>query len=92
MKKNMIMMLNEKEYDYCFINNSKYHYIAVTKPNALLTKFLSKSDGDRFCLNYFSNFQTDEKLKEHEKSCRNHKNVEVEIPEKFKTLLNKETT
>ena len=73
------------------MNNSKYHYIAVTKPNASLTKFLSKRDRDRFCLNCFSNFQTDEKLKEHEKSCRKPDHVELEIPEKFKTILNKET-
>ena len=70
---------------------SKYHYIAVTKSNTLLAEFSSKRERDRFYLNYFSNFQLDEKLKEHGKSCRNDHHVELEIPEKFKAFLNKET-
>ena len=49
------------------MNNSKYHYIALTKSNALLDKYLSKRDRDRLYLNCFSNFQSDKKLKEHEK-------------------------
>ena len=65
------------------MNNSKCLYIAVTKPNTLLAKFLSKHNKDRFCLNCFSNFQTDEKHKEHEKSCRIHNHVELEMSEKF---------
>ena len=28
------------------MNNRKCYYITVTKPNALITKFLSKRDGD----------------------------------------------
>ena len=63
------------------MNNSKCLYIAVTKPNTLLAKFLSNKD--RFCLNCFSNFQTDEKHKEHEKSWRIHNHVELEMSEKF---------
>ena len=45
------------------MNYSKYHYVAGAKPKALLTKFLSKLDKDRFWLNYFNNFETDKKLK-----------------------------
>ena len=33
------------------MNSSRYHYTAVTKPNALIAKFLSKHDKGRFCLN-----------------------------------------
>ena len=44
------------------MNNSKYHYIAVTKLKALLAKFFSKHDWNRFCINCFGNFQADEKL------------------------------
>ena len=47
------------------MNSSIYHYIAVIKPNALIEKFLLSSERHRFCLNYFCNFQTDEKLKQH---------------------------
>ena len=37
--KNAKMLLNDEEYVYFYLNNGKYHYIAVTEPNALLTKF-----------------------------------------------------
>ena len=67
-KENAQKLLNDEEYDYSFINNSKYHYLAVTESNALLAKFLWKRDRDRFYLNCFSNFQSHKKLKEHEKS------------------------
>ena len=55
----------------------------------IIGKILSKCDGDRFCLNCFCDFQADEKLKEHEKSCRNHHYAQLEIPAKFKRFLNK---
>ena len=48
-------------------------------------------DGDRFCSNCFSEFEVDEKLKEDGNSCRNHNPVELKIPGKFKTYLNKQT-
>ena len=41
-----------------------------------------------FC---FCSFQTDEKLKQNLKSFKNYNHIELEIPEKFKTVLNKET-
>ena len=62
-KKNAKQMLNHEELDYCFMNNSKYRYIAVTKANELLAKLLLNLDGNRLCLNWFNSFQTDEKLK-----------------------------
>ena len=65
------------------MNNRKYHYLPVTKPNALLANFLSKRDGDRYCLNCLSNFETDEKRKQHQKACKYHNHIEVEIPKKF---------
>ena len=51
-----LRMLNDEEFDDCFVNNTKYNYAAVTKPNSVLAKFLSKHDGDRFCLNCFADF------------------------------------
>ena len=39
-KENAQKLLNDEEYDYSFMNNSKYHYLAVTESNALLDKFL----------------------------------------------------
>ena len=62
------MSFNDKEFDSYFMNNQKHHNIAVTKPNALLAEFLSNHTGDRFCLNCFCNFQTDEILINHTRS------------------------
>lgn len=49
-----------------------------------LGKFLSKLDGDRFCLICFCNFQTDRKLKQRDY-------IEPEMPKKFETALNPQT-
>ena len=57
LKRNAKKLLNDREYDYCFLSNSKYHYTIATNPNVLLAKFISKSDRDKFCLNYLS-FET----------------------------------
>ena len=48
--------MNE-EYEYDFMRNQNYHYLAVTKPTALFGKFLSKHYGDKFRLSCFWNFQ-----------------------------------
>lgn len=58
------------------MNNSKYRFIPVTKPNTLSAAFLSNHDRNRFYLNCFCNFQLGEKLKQHQK---------------FEIVLNKET-
>lgn len=54
--------VSDKDYDFDFVNNKKYHYIAVTKPNILLEKFII-CDGDKFCFNCFSNFQNEVLIK-----------------------------
>lgn len=48
------------------IDYYKYPYIAVTKPNAVLEKILSKHDIETFCLNCFCNFHTGNILKKHQ--------------------------
>ena len=35
--------VSDKDYDFDFGNNKKYHYIIVTKPNVSLAKNLSNS-------------------------------------------------
>ena len=49
-------------HDYYFMNNKKHHVIAIAKANALLAKFLSNHDADRFFSNCICNFQTDKIL------------------------------
>ena len=39
-----------KNFDYNIGNNKKYHYIVVTKPNALFAKFLSNCENYKFRL------------------------------------------
>ena len=65
------------------MNNSK---LAVTNKCFISETFI-KHDGDRFCLNCFSSFKTDEKL-EQRKTWKNHDHTALEIPEWFKAILN----
>ena len=73
------------------MNNSKYHFIAVTKPIALLAYFLANHGGHRFCLNQFSNFQTDKKLDGHQLFCKDYDLCKISILKTFKMVLNKST-
>ena len=58
-------LLRGKEFGHKFGNNKKYHYIAVTKTNALLVKLLSNHDGDEFSVTCLSIFQNEELLRKH---------------------------
>ena len=60
-------------------------------PLTQLRKFLSKLYGDRFCLNCFCNFQTNGKLKQHEKLYKNRDYIKREMLKKFETVLNAKT-
>ena len=65
------------------MNNSKYYYIAVRKPNALLAKFLSKHDRERFCLNGFGTFKLTKTLN----NIRFHVEITIMLNRKnFKSL------
>ena len=80
-EKNAKKSFSDKECDYCFMNNNKYHYIAVINPNALLATFSSKHDVDIF---FFSNrWKT-------WPTYRDHDHVELEIPKKIEIIFNKE--
>lgn len=89
MLKTVKNLSNDRKFDYCFLNNNQCD-VAVIKPNALLAKSVN-AWRDRLCLNCFSEFEVNEKLKEDGNSCRNHNPVEFKIPGKFKTYLNKQT-
>ena len=41
-------LLNDKEYDYYFMNSTKHYNIAVNKTNAFLSKFISNPCRDSF--------------------------------------------
>ena len=54
-KKHARKSLSDKEFNF--------DNISVAKPNAVLANFLSNCDSDKFCLNYFKNFQNKELFK-----------------------------
>ena len=65
----------------------KWHYLAVTNSSALLVKKLSNHDGDFYCLNCFSSYTPENKLKKHEEVCNNHDSCHIEIPKWVEKLL-----
>ena len=54
--------------------------------SALLHKKTSKHKGD-FCLNCLNSFRTENKLKSHEKVCKNKDFCGIEMPTKKKKIL-----
>ena len=48
-----------------------YQFIVVKKLSALLHIKTSKHEDDFYCLNCLNFFRTDNKLKSHEKKCKN---------------------
>ena len=47
------------------------HYVAVKKISALLPEIILKHKGDFYCLNFLLSVRTENKLRSHEKVCRN---------------------
>lgn len=62
-EKNAEKSMNDKEYYYDFMNNRKYHYLAVSEQNASEKKFYQSMMKIEFRLNYFCYFETEEVLK-----------------------------
>ena len=48
-----------------------WHYLVVKKLFALLHRITSKSKGYFYCFNCLHSFRTENKLKSHEKVCKN---------------------
>ena len=48
-----------------------WHYLAVKIPSTLLREITLKHHGDFYCLNCLHSFRTENKLKSHEKVCKN---------------------
>ena len=48
-----------------------WHYLTVKKLSALPRGITSKDDGDFYCLNCLHSFRAENKLKSHEKVCKN---------------------
>lgn len=59
-------------HDYYFMNNKKHQFIAIAKAKALLAKFLSNHDADRFFQIASAIFKQIKYLQKHEKFCKVH--------------------
>ena len=68
-------------------DGKKWHYFAVKSLSALLRGITSKHDGDFYCLNCFHSYNTDKKLRKHEKVCNDHDYCYVELPNEDKKTL-----
>ena len=65
----ILLMIPNKEKEGC-------HYLAVKKIFTLLRGITSKHNGDFYCFNCLHTFRTENKLKSHEKLCKNKVFVE----------------
>ena len=65
----ILLMIPNKEKEGC-------HYLAVKKIFTLLRGITSKHNGDFYCFNCLQTFRTENKLKSHEKLCKNKVFVE----------------
>ena len=52
------------------VEKEVWHYFAVNKSSALLHEISSKHKGDFYCLKWLHSFRTKNKLKSHEKVCK----------------------
>ena len=64
----------EKQIILLMIPNKEregWHYLAIKKLSALVKRITAKHNGDFYCLNHIHSFRTENKLKSHEKVCKN---------------------
>ena len=65
----------------------RWHYLAVKNLSALLHRITSKNKDHFYCLNCLHSFRTENKLKSHEKLCKNKDCYGIVMPsEKDNTL------
>ena len=57
-----------------------WHYITVKILSALLKRITSKHNGEFYCLNCLHSFRRENKLKSHEKICKNKHFCGVAMP------------
>ena len=65
----------------------KWHYITVKSISKLLRGITSNHDGDFYCLNCFHSYRTKNKLKRHERICKDHDFCHVKMPNEDNKIL-----
>ena len=68
-------------------DNNDLHYLAVKNIFRLLREITSNRNGDFYYLNCLHSYTTEEKLKKHEKICKDHYFCYVKMPDKDKNIL-----
>ena len=67
--------------------NNNWHYLAVKSLSKLLRGITSNHNGDFYCLNCFHSYRTKNKLKRHEKICKDHDFCHVKMPDEDNKIL-----
>ena len=65
-------------------DDKDWHYLAVKSISALLRGITSNNNRDFYCLNCLHSYRTKEKLKKHEKVCKDHDYCYEKMPDKDK--------
>ena len=65
----------------------QWHCLAVKQLSALLHRVTSENKGDIYCLNYLHSFRTENKLKSHQKVCKNKHYSGIVIPSEKDNIL-----
>ena len=68
-------------------DSEKWHYLAVKSLSALFRGIISDHNGDFYCLNCFHSYSTKNRLKKHERVCRDHDHCHVEMPNEDNKIL-----
>ena len=68
-------------------NNNNWHYLSIKSISRLFRGITSNHSGDFYCLNYFHSYRTKNKLKKHEKLCKDHDFCHVKMPEEGNKIL-----
>ena len=68
-------------------DDKNWHYLAVKSISTLLRGITSNHHGDIYCLNCFHSYSTENKLKKHEKVCKDHDYCYVKMPDEDKKIL-----
>ena len=68
-------------------NGENCHYLALKSISKLLNWITSNHNGDFYCLNCFHPYRTKNKLKKHERLCRDHDFCYVKTPDEDNNIL-----
>ena len=75
---NLLMITNNEE---------KWHYLSVKSISKLLRGITSNHDGDFYCLNCFHMYRTKNKLKKHERTCKDYDFCHAKMPNENNKIL-----